>query len=84
MCIKNRGEVAMLEAYKQRVMVDFVNNHKGAIMTSQDIADELRNFVSRVTRFRYRRNGVDTPNRRGDGNPRKGAVELICGATRTE
>ena len=36
----------MLEAYKQRVMVDFVNNHKGAIMTSQEIADELRSFVS--------------------------------------
>lgn len=47
----------MLEAYKQRVMVDFVNNHKGAIMTSQDIADELRNFVSltadEVTRFMH-------------------------------
>ena len=47
----------MLEAYKQKVLVDFVNNHKGAIMTSQDIADELRNFVSltadEVTRFMH-------------------------------
>lgn len=36
----------MLEVYKQRVLVDFVNNHKNAIMTSQEIADELRSFVS--------------------------------------
>ena len=51
----------MLEAYKQRVMVDFVNNHKNAIMTSQEIADELRNFVSltadEVTKFMHY-NGV--------------------------
>lgn len=36
----------MLEAYKQRVLVDFVNNHRNVIMTSQEIADELRSFVS--------------------------------------
>ena len=51
----------MLEAYKQRVMVDFVNNNKNAIMTSQEIADELRSFVSltadEVTRFMHY-NGV--------------------------
>ena len=45
----------MLEAYKQKVLVDFVNNNIYSSMTSQEIADELRNFVSltadEVTRF---------------------------------